>query len=194
MAKAYLIGGAPRVGKSNLTMRLLQHTPAYATSTDALTDILRHVIDKSDVPDLFHKNNGESAQESVQWQIKENRIVWSAAVDFIQRNLKNGFDVIVEGLCVMPELVKNLEADYTAVFLGNQSDAHFETIKTFAKNNPADWLNDHSDEVVHEICLFNQAYSGFIQKEAQQHGLPYVEVSDTSYRASIDTAFDILVA
>jgi 2-phosphoglycerate kinase len=188
MAKAYLIGGAPRIGKSTLTMKLLSQRPAYATSTDALTDILRGVVDKRQVPDLFHSSIGDSPAEAIEWQIKENRIVWAAALDFIHRTIENGFDVIVEGLCVMPETLSQIHHDYVAVFLGNQSDEHFETIKTFAKNNPHDWLNKHTDTIVNDICLFNQAYSMYIEQEAARYKLAYIEINDTSFPESIDKA------
>ena len=54
MAKVLLIGGAPRVGKTTLTLRLLHRQPMLATSTDALRYTLRRIITKETEPDLFN--------------------------------------------------------------------------------------------------------------------------------------------
>lgn len=193
MSKAYLIGGAPRIGKSSLTMKFLKKQSAYAASTDALTDVLRGVIAKETKPDLFHSSEGEAPQQAIESQIKESQIVWKSAVDFINRCIENGFDVVVEGLCVMPEFVSELKCDYSAVFLGNQSDEHFQTIKTHLKDNPNDWLNKHEDNVIDEICLFNQAYSGFIENEAIKFNMPYVEMKDETYESSMVEALQLLL-
>jgi 2-phosphoglycerate kinase len=193
MAKAYLIGGAPRIGKSNLAMQLIAHRPMYATSTGALCAVLRQVLNKEEVPDLFHDSIGESADMAIAAQVRESAITWRSTVAFVNKIVGNGMDVVVEGITVMPSFVAQLECGYSAVFIGDQSPGHFKTIKDTAKGNTSDWLNTLDDITIHAVCEFNLEFSRYIESEAKSHGQTYIEVDDNNYSESMAKALDHLL-
>ena len=205
MAKVYLIGGPPRVGKTNLALEFIKQRPILATSTDAIRYTLRRVIDKNTSPALFNvgkftSNNPEQRQylkdnleEVINKQNDESAIVWKSTVDFIHSNLEDGFDVLIEGIAVLPNLVKQLDCEYSAIFLGNQSPDHFETILQAAHQNQNDWLHNLEDETIEAFCLFGQAFSRHLESEANAHQLKYIEVSDKDFADSMKAALDFLL-
>jgi len=205
MVKAYLIGGTPRSGKTTLTMRFLRERPILATSTDAIRYTLRRVIKEADEPDLFHlgkytSNDPESRAylksnptDVVEVQNKESAIIWRSVANFINSNLEDGFDVLIEGIAVLPELVAQLECDYSAIFLGNQSEQHFKTILNSARSNENDWMHDLEDETIEAFAVFNQTFSKHIEKEANDHSMTYIEVHDDNFDADMDAALKILL-
>ena len=205
MVKAYLIGGTPRSGKTTLTMRFLRERPILATSTDAIRYTLRRVIKEADEPDLFHlgkytSNDPESRAylksnptDVVEVQNKESAIIWRSVANFINSNLEDGFAVLIEGIAVLPELVAQLECDYSAIFLGNQSEQHFKTILNSARSNENDWMHDLEDETIEAFAVFNQTFSKHIEKEANDHSMTYIEVHDDNFDADMDAALKILL-
>lgn len=206
MAKAYLIGGTPRSGKTTLTMRFLHERPMLAASTDAIRYTLRQVIAETDQPDLFHlgkytSNDSErreylrtNSRGVIEIQNRESAVVWRSVVDFIHSNLADGFDILIEGIAVLPELVTRLDCDYSAVFLGNQSDEHFETIRRTARSNEHDWMHNLEDETIEAFAVFNQTFSKYITEEAEKYHMSYVEVHDDSFEAAMTTALHALLA
>jgi 2-phosphoglycerate kinase len=205
MAKVYLIGGTPRAGKTTLTMRFLKEHPIMAASTDAIRYTLRRVIRELDEPDLFHlgkytSNDPErraylksNPLDVVDVQNKESAVVWRSVVNFINSNLEDGFDVLIEGIAVLPELVAQLECEYSAIFLGNQSEQHFQTILNSARSNENDWMHDLEDETIEAFATFNQAFSKYIEQEASNHGMTYVEVRDDNFDTDMNTALNSLL-
>jgi 2-phosphoglycerate kinase len=206
MAKAYFIGGTPRVGKTTLNLRFLTKKPILSTSTDALRYTLRRVIKEQDEPDLFHlgkytsddpnrraylKNN---PMEAIVIQNKESAIVWKSVNDFVKSNLLDGFDVLIEGIAVLPEFLNKVDYDYRAVFLGNQSKQHYQTILAAARNNENDWMHSLEDETINAFSIFNQAFSAYIEQEAKKYGLTYIEIHEDTFNDDIDTALNVLIS
>ncbi|HEX6461845.1 MAG TPA: hypothetical protein VFZ58_01055 [Candidatus Saccharimonadales bacterium] len=205
MAKAFLIGGTPRVGKTSLTLRFLKEKPILATSTDAVRYMIRQIIKESDKPDLFHlgkyTSNDPARQvylrnhpsEVISIQNRESAIVWHSVKDLIESNLADGFDVLIEGIAVLPEFVKQLTCDYMAVFLGNQSDQHLKTILHTARKNDTDWMHNLDDQTIEAFATFNKAFSKYIQNEAGEHGLRYIEIHDDNFEHDIGQALKVLL-
>lgn len=205
MAKVYLIGGTPRVGKTTLTLRAIEKQPMLATSIDAIRYTLRKVIPEEQEPDLFHmgkytsndserinalKNNPEHA---IEVQNKESVVVWKSVKEFINSNMEDGFDILLEGAAILPEFVDSLEHDKSVVYLGNQSEKHFEIIRKAARSNPNDWMHSLSDEAIEAFCVFNQTFGNFIEKESTKYNQTYIEMSDEDFEASIEKALSALL-
>jgi len=206
MAHIYLIGGPPRTGKTTLTMRFLRERPVLAASTDAVRYTLRQIMNKNQQPDLFHMGkytSNEPAEieyllthpnEVIDVQNRESAIVWQSVRNFIKSNIDDGFDIIIEGIAVLPALIQTLEYPHTAIFLGNQSDTHFQIILKSARRNRNDWMHNLSDEAIRAFSSFNQAFSVYIESEARKHKVPYVEVRDDDFDTSMDTALKRLLS
>ena len=205
MAKVYLIGGTPRVGKTTLLLRTISKQPMLATSSDAIRYMLRQVISRDAKPDLFHlgkftSNDPERVEylkthsmDIVNVQNKEAVIVWKSVKDFIHSNLEDGFDVLIEGIHILPEFVKQLDCDYKAVFLGNKSDNHFQTILNFARKNENDWMHSLEDETIEAFSIFNKTFSQYIETEANKYDLTYIEMHDDNFESDIESALDSLL-
>ena len=133
MAKAYLIGGTPRTGKTVLAMHYIKKQPTLAASSDAIRYMLRQIRSKEQQPDLFHFGKYTSndptqreyllthLQKAIQTQNNESVLVWKSVKDFIMSNIEDGKDVLIEGTAILPELFAGLDCDYEAIFIGNQS-------------------------------------------------------------------------
>lgn len=205
MSKAYLIGGTPRTGKTTLSMLLIKERPMLAASTDAIRYTLRQVINEADEPDLFHlgkytSNNPEQRNylksnplDVMEVQNKESAIVWRSVVNFINSNIEDGFDVLIEGIAVLPSLILQLKCEYSAVFLGNQSQEHFQTILNSARANDNDWMHNLEDQTIEAFSLFNQEYSRYVEKEAVDNGMTYIEVHDHEFEADMQKALQTLI-
>ena len=50
MAKAYLIGGVPRCGKTTIALKTVAEHPMFATSTDSVRYTLRNLFSSKDNP------------------------------------------------------------------------------------------------------------------------------------------------
>lgn len=145
MAKAYFIGGTPRVGKTTLTIKTLHRKAMMAASTDALRYTLRQVLSKDEYPDLFYlgkyTSNDPERREYIRdhpenvidIQNKESAIVWKSVNNFVKSNLEDGFDILIEGIAILPELLSKVDYEYQAIFLGNQSESHYDRILTSAR-------------------------------------------------------------
>lgn len=154
MPKVYLIGGSPRTGKTYLTKDLLKQKPILATSTDAIRYMLRQIKNAEDEPDLFHlgkftsndaKHRKELLNEPekfIDLQNKESKIVWKSLLDYIHSNMEDGQDILIEGIAVLPELVSKLECEFNAIFIGNKSIEHYETILKIARQDEYDWMHN----------------------------------------------------
>jgi len=205
MARAYLIGGTPRTGKTTLTMRALRERPMLAASTDAIRYTLRRIIHESDEPDLFHLGKYTSNEperrnylrtnplDMVAAQNKESVVVWKSVVNFINSNLEDGFDVLIEGIAVLPELVAQLQCDYSVIFLGNQSEEHYQTILHSARSNKHDWMHDLEDETIEAFAIFNQVFSRYVAEKANEHSMTYIEVRDSNFNEDMNTALKMLL-
>jgi len=206
MAKAYFIGGTPRVGKTTLAMHLIQTKPMLGSSTDAIRYLLRRVVKEEDFPDLFHlgkytSNDPERRsfldkhpQEVIDIQNKESRIVWQSVNNFVKSNLEDGFDIVLESIAILPELLSQVGYDYSVVFLGNQSDGHFQTILSSARSNSDDWMHNLGDETIKAFATFNQAFSLYIQQQAEKFNYNYIEIHDDNFTNDINGALSSLLS
>ncbi len=205
MAKAYFIGGTPRVGKTTLTLKVLHERSMMAASTDAIRYTLRQVLKKEDYPNLFHLGKYTSddpvhrnqiknyPQEIIDIQNKESLIVWKSVDDFVRSNLEDGFDVLIEGIAILPSLLSQVDYDYNAVFLGNQSTSHYNTILKSACQNKNDWMHTLEDETIEAFSIFNTSFSFYIAEEARQYNMSYIEVGDDTFNDDIDRALKLLL-
>ena len=206
MAKAYFIGGTPRVGKTTLTMHLIQAKPMLGASTDAIRYLLRRVVKEEDYPDLFHLGKYTSndpgrrsfleqhPQEMIDIQNEESQIVWQSVNNFVKSNLEDGVDIVLEGIAILPELLSQVDYAYSVVFLGNQSDDHLQTILNSARSNSDDWMHNLEDETIKAFSVFNQAFSLYIQQQAEKFNYNYIEIHDDNFTNDINSALNSLLA
>lgn len=205
MARVYLIGGAPRVGKSTLALKLQSRHRVVSISTDALRAKLRETITPIMEPDLYYLDSLNANETAMANQMRSNTheliaaadrestIVWSAVHDFISRHLLAGHDVLVEGVAVLPQTVAQLPFEYSVVHLGNQAPDHVRIIEQYALNHPDTWLGTLNPDTVAAFGEFSGQYSRHAQSQALKFNQTYIEMSEKSFPESLHQALSALM-
>lgn len=201
----YFIGGAPRVGKSLLAEHILKQRPMFTVSADAVRDMLQGILKPLDEPALFAIHNlakHESAMasllrahpdEGVKLQDNESAIVWPSIIHLIASHIADGKDVLVEGVEILPANLAKLEYPYKAVFLGNTSAEHTNTIAEQAHAQPHDWMHRYAHGTIDAWAGLVRSFSEHIKTEANKYDMPYVEMHDSNFRESLHEAERILL-
>ena len=192
MAKAYLISGAPRVGKTTALLHLVKEKPMLATSTDALRMMLRGALDEPSNPELFRNRFTTervnlmrlNPEKVLQEQNDESEIVWKHTVKYIESNLEDGLNIGVEGVAILPHLLANASFPYSVVFVVNLED-QTNFILEHARSNPHDWLHEYDDETLRSFCVFNRLLNDYYFREAQKFGFPIVVTSSDNFQRSM---------
>ena len=188
----FLVGGPPRVGKSRIASEIRQKHAISVVSTDTLGAVLERVLSPDAAPDLFVFDRFHELPMTqrvtfiitdptalIAYVRKESSVVWNAVEAFIRREHDEGRDVLIEGVSVLPELVRQLgNIPYQVVFLGNQGDHHHVNIKQSAEANAHDWMRNVSDEYIRAFALFVRRMSAFIEQEAKAYGFEYIEMDN----------------
>ncbi len=186
----FLLGGPPKVGKSIIANEIRQKYAVSVVSTDTLGAVLENVLSPESVPDLFvfDKFNKMPMAERVElvtkdpaklidYVRKESHVVWKAVDAYIKRENDDGRDVLIEGVAVLPELMRQLEnIPHRVVFIGNQGKNHKENIKNSAEENEHDWIRDVSDQYISAFAMFVNRMSAHIEQEAKKYGFEYIEM------------------
>jgi 2-phosphoglycerate kinase len=186
----FLLGGPPRVGKSTISSKIRQKHAVSVVSTDSLCAVLENILSPEAAPDLFVfdrfdkmpmaervKLIRKDPAKFIEYARSESHVVWKGVEAFIKRENKEGRDVLIEGVAVLPELVSQLEnIPHRVVFLGNQGENHKENIKKFAEENEHDWMRDVNDQYIDAYAMFIKLMSIYIQQEAKKYGFEYIEM------------------
>lgn len=125
----------------------------------------------------------ENTPDLIGYVIEESRAVWKAVKPFILKEEEEGRDVLMEGVAILPELVRlNMNMDYRAVFIGNQGTENKRNIKKGAENNAHDWMRHASDEYMDAFATFVVRMSAYIEQEARQYGFSYIEMDGRPFQ------------
>jgi len=188
----FLLGGAPRVGKSIISSEIRQKHAVSVVSTDTLSAVLENALSPEATPDLFVfsrfyempvadrvKLMVNDPAELIDYVRRESRVVWKAVETFIRREEEEGRDALIEGVAVLPELVNQLEdIPHRVVFIGNQGNKQKENIKKYAEENEHDWMRGVSDQYVCAFAMFVERMSAFIEQETKKYGFEYIEMDE----------------
>jgi mannose-6-phosphate isomerase-like protein (cupin superfamily) len=163
----YLIGGAPRVGKSILSQRLSSRLRAGWISTDLLADMLRVQ---------------NPAEQKVEWNANPAAI--TAVADYFMPYLERFIwgvtsmseSYIIEGVSFLPSQVAQLSGKYpvSAIFLGC-SKMTLEQFDRFPGRSPGySFLPDvQRRQIVQDV----PHWSEFIRQEAARLGYTYIDMA-----------------
>jgi 2-phosphoglycerate kinase len=192
----YLLGGPPRVGKSTISRAIPKKYGISVVSTDSLGSVLENVLDPEAEPGLFVFTRFnempaadrinlmvENTPELINYTIEESRAVWKAVKPFILKEKEECRDVLIEGVAVLPELVRQIKnIDYRVVFIGNQGNENKKNIKKGADNNEHDWMRYASDEYIGAFATFVVRMSAYIEQEARKYGFSYIEMDGRPFQ------------
>lgn len=163
----YLIGGAPRVGKTILAQQLCATFKVGWISTDLLTDLLNMAT----APErkMTWDASPEAITASAEWFYPYlERFVWGIS-SFTDH-------YVIEGVKFLPAQVAQLSTQYPirAVFLG-RSQMTLEDFTRFPGRSKgySDLPEAHRHQIVEDV----PRWSAFIRQEAERLGYPYVDMA-----------------
>lgn len=180
----YLIGGAPRTGKTTYSIELARRHHTKSISTDAIAGIVMDIASKEQYPYLYYARehaDAESFYHQYDTPQKALEISLKAAVQleepiivFLRRLLPDWETVILEGAAVTPALVLRLQDNFPEVifdpiFMHDKTGGHIEE-NIYAKGL---WRRHehYSDEVKPKEIAYAHAYNEWIKREAESHGM-----------------------
>ena len=169
----YLIGGAPRVGKSQLMQKFIKDKPMSAFSCDFLYDLAQ-------VKSL--KNFGGADI------LEKGRLFYPTLKELLINVSYRTQDCIIEGEVILPEQIPELSKLYNirCCFIG-LSATNLETI--IANGGLFNWpqwkIEDGREEEVGSLGEHTIHRSAAIEAQAIAYGLPYFDLAN-NYDATVD--------
>jgi len=179
MNKIILIGGAPTTGKSFIARKISEELKLPWISTDGIREMMRKIVRKEDFPKLFYFNDEKitaekyltthTPQQIVEDQNRESIEVWKGVKAIIDTDYV-WKDFIIEGVAIIPELVKKIDTakhNIKPIFLVDKNKERVrEVVYTRGLWDHADTYSDDVKETeVQWVNLFNK----YIESEAIKH-------------------------
>lgn len=164
----YLVGGAPRTGKSILGQRIAAKLKIGWVSTDLLMGLLR--VKGDDGVKTEWNAAPEAIAGNAEWFFEYlERFVWGVS------SLAGSY--VIEGVDFLPAQVAQLSTQYPArsVFLGC-SKMTLDRFDRFPGHSRG--YANLPEEVRRQFAQDIPLWSAFVQREAERFALPYFDVSD----------------
>ena len=162
----YLIGGAPRVGKSILGQQISAKLQVGWVSTDLLMELLR--VKKDEGVKVEWNAAPETIMTNAEWFFPYlDRFIWG--VNSLAENY------VIEGVDFLPAQVAQLSTHYQmrSVFLG-RSRMTLETFEQFPGRSRG--YSNLPEEMRRQIVLDVPRWSEFIRQESARFGYPYFDM------------------
>ena len=209
MSKIILIGGTPRSGKTTLARKLSQDLKVSWIPTDALESSVRQYVPEKEWDAQFPKtvlrkktsrsNDGFYAELTTEEIVTNYRIqaktLEKAIQAFISCAQADGFDYIIEGYHVTPELISKCteaNSENSGLILVNTNS--IESV-TRSRNSDVknDWVRDKTKEedTYPKIAAMLNLYSEKLIRDAKFQKVTVIDVSG-SYEDKLNDAFQYL--
>lgn len=176
----YLIGGAPRVGKSMLALELVKAKPMPYISLDFLYSI-RQIKDIPEFDDASILDKG--------------RLFYPTLKELLLEVDRRSEHCVLDGEVILPEFIAELSFHYQlkACFLG-LSETNLQTIISYGGYfNWPKWKLEHERQSeVAGLAERTVARSKVIQSEAEKHKLLYYDLG-TDYQRTFQAALHELL-
>lgn len=205
----YLIGGAPRSGKTTLAKQLSKKLELPWISTDTLESVVAQYVPEKELPILFPKSvirketaqsNDEmykqySAQEIVDAYIEQSKALIDAIKIFLESESKYNHSYILEGYHITPTLVNKLQQKISiqAVFIGREDVT--DTLKSIKQStDSSDWVIEKtkSEDTFHKIAEMIVLFSTTLKTNAKKYKQEYYSV-DGDFEANLKEILEHLV-
>ncbi|HEY1041576.1 MAG TPA: hypothetical protein VGE63_02530 [Candidatus Paceibacterota bacterium] len=167
----YLIGGAPRSGKSLLAQRLLKEKQVSYFPTDALIGTLTFAAPEFNINhDLSFKEKSEK--------------VWRFTEHLFNHFLHEEESYTVEGDCLLPSQISDFKNKHNkeirCCFIGYTSLLPQEKLKYVRDFNrgETDWTNEQTDDILLEMIERMIEYSKFLKEECVKYNIEFFDISD----------------
>lgn len=182
--RLYLVGGAPRVGKSSLAQRLLETDGIPWLPTDVLRTVLRRVLPELDA-------------------IDQDPVDASLLAEFMYPHIEQAAEVcveeaacfVIEGFDLSPSYLVRLQAaleptEVRGCFLGHGS---FSVEDLAGYRGPKPQHRGASRAELQEAAAWIRRRSRQLREECGEAGVPYVDVGELGFEAAMRQARRLLL-
>jgi len=180
----YLLGGAPRTGKSIIARKFVAEKQIPFFSIDALTTILEESL-----PNLGIKHG--------QPFISKAENLWPALKSLLVHLIEEEPDYLIEGDAFLPKHIPELEKKYKnevkVCFTGFTKISPQDKLREIRKFSgyKDDWTKGRSDERMLKAIKSMIEFSQYLKKESKKFNIKYFEISD-NFQKNLDIVFEYL--
>ncbi len=177
----YLIGGAPRTGKSLMAQKIITTNPMPYLSCDFLYE-LRQVKDI----------DGFSGADI----IAKGRLFYLTLKELLVDVSRRTQDCVIEGEVILPEFIPELAKKYDirCCFIGISSTSLDNILKYAGYFNWPQWkLDNDLAREVKDLAALTVSRSSIIQAQANEYNQPYFDLAG-DYTAQMELAIHSLLA
>ena len=179
----YLVGGAPRTGKSSLAMAMLRtHGVPWLPS-----DVVRHILRRT-MPEIDAIESGPDYIDGLA------QLMHPIIEELIELCLGQAPHYLIEGVEIVPAHVEGYAARFGQVhacFLGD-SLASEATLGAYQGENP--WHQDRTQTQLEGMATAIRERSARIEDQCRQVGLAYIDVGRSGFQGMIEQGLEVLVA
>lgn len=181
----YLIGGAPRVGKSVIAKQLMKETGAPWLSTDVLRSVISEVVPEESRKKLFPYAGAtdddvvfaEPIDTIVAQQFAEACSMKVGLDKFMQHQLDVHDDFILEGVHLLPEHIADFYKKHPSLkdqikvlfIIDNNVENVLKGIQ--ANTSHFDWLAGAKPNTYKAVAEFVAQFSNYMEKEVEKYGM-----------------------
>jgi 2-phosphoglycerate kinase len=199
----YLLGGAPRVGKSIAAKRLAEKVGAKLIKADDVASDYAGSLPEGERMEKFPfpgfsgepSENDRAPGEMTRLQLVDAKSLEPELERLIARAQSAGEALVLEGVQLLPEFVRQIadklgQDTVRSLFIGSTDAARVR--EGISKNtSPDDWMRDSDTEVIKQVADFAVDISGWLKQASADQGLPYFERTD-DFAGDVERVIKIL--
>lgn len=179
----YLIGGAPRVGKSTLASLILKKSKIAHVDTDWIIQMLMFASPQSGIKTYTQFNLHEFKNKALNF--------YPFLYQFIKYNQPVVEKYVIEGDGFLPEHVAKLQKEFQikACFLGFSNLQPEILLNNPSKNN---WIKNLNSQQLVELCNLIIDVSNYIAKECDLYKIKYFDLT-VNYKEQMEKVYRYLL-
>ena len=201
----YLIGGAPRCGKTTIAQQLSKKLGISWIPADAIESMVARYIPKSDLSRLFPKSimrkktklsndlmyEKYSTKEITDAYIKQSKTSWKAIQVLVECALHEHHDFIIEGHQIHPQLIFQLKKEFKNIkgIIIVRTDLKSIVSGALKNSHPNDWFlkKTKNHETYEKIGLMIKRYSQYFIRESSKYRIDAIN-TERDFRKQIKLA------
>ncbi len=185
----YLIGGAPRTGKTTLARQLAAEHHTQPLSTDSLLVMFRKIVRREDHPDLFFiqgmtveefYEKYDTPQKALEASLKAGRDAEGSLTALLEYIIPSWKVVVMEGDVITPEYAQRMREKFPktafhVTFLYDE-DGEYIQERVFREGL---WSRTvpYTDAVKPKEIAYAKAYNQWFYDEARRYGMEIKKIA-----------------
>ncbi len=196
----YLIGGAPRIGKTQLAKKLSGKTGYSWITTDNLRQGLTYLeeINKNHPIKRYWINWDDEnypqnlfdypIQETIKRQNNESVEVAKLVRGVVESLNYLNRDFIIEGVALLPTFFEKQFLKRNKIKFVCVGNTHFQSLFEYSwkHRTDGDWLADVDKKTFRKAIRFSSQFSKEFKKQAKNNNLPYFEIHASTFLKDIE--------